>query len=198
MQDFRTYVASRLSGYRLEHSYETEKTARLMAEKFGADPEKAALAGLLHDIARDMTPAQLLREAHRKGIMVREVDRFRPVLLHGKVAAAIARDELRIEDAEVLQAISSHVAGRKGWTILEKILYLADKIEPTRDYPEVHEIRAILDRGDFHKALRKALENAVAFAKESESGVVDPETVVVLGEESEAASSERCSRDRRD
>lgn len=199
LDELREYVASRLQGYRLEHSLETEKLACKIADKFGgADPAKAAIAGLLHDIARDMEGSVLLQEAMHKGIMVREVDRRCPVLLHGRVAAIKVKDELGIYDPEILQAISSHVTGRRGWNMLEKIVYLADKIEPTRRYAGVDEIRAVLHQGDFAGALIKALHSAVSYARCSNQGVVDPETVVVLSEESEALTRESVARDRRD
>ncbi len=179
-ESFQELVRRTLSQERYLHSTGTADTAASLAKEFGADPDKAYLAGLLHDIAREDLPSDILPEAKSHGIIVRTEDRRLPLLLHGKVAAARAR-ELGVEDPDILDAISSHVAGRRGWTRLEQVVYLADKIEPTRDYPGVARLRSLVQEGYFTDALKECLANAIGYAA-SHRGVVDPETVVVFNE----------------
>ncbi len=173
---------SRFLGWeKIEHCMRVAATAKEMASRFGADPERAELAGLLHDVARDLAPEEILRLAEEHGIMVTQVGRASPVVLHGAVGAVLARNELGVGDEEVLLAISSHVTGRRGWTRLEQVVYLADKVEPGRSYPGVEEIRNMLTAGDFRGALRQAVLLSISYC--SKAGCpVDPETVVVLGE----------------
>jgi len=173
-----------LSEGRLLHTEGTVRAALALAPAFGANPQKAAVAAVLHDIVRDETPDELVRLARAKGIIVRTEDERNPVLLHGRVAAAIAR-ESGIADPCVLVAIESHVTGRRGWTGLEQALYLADKVEETRDYPGVHIVRDLVGRGKVREALREALKNAIKHSLDSIPSFVDPETVVVFNEVSQ-------------
>ena len=181
------YARSRLGAERLLHTEGTVEEARRLAVLFGASPEKAEVAAVLHDIARDIPARDLLRAARSKGIMVRTIDSLHPVLLHGKVAAAEAA-LLGVEDLEILHAISSHGTGRPGWTSLEKTLYLADKVEKSRSYPGVERLRELVRLGEPEMALREALREAVIYALRNEPGFVDPETVVVLNEVSQGLS----------
>ena len=175
------YVRRALPEGRLLHTKGTVEEACRLAPYFGVDLGKASLAAMLHDIARDLSPGELLQAARSKGIMVRTVDRLCPVLLHGRIAAAKAR-ELGVSDEDVLQAIASHVTGRPGWTSLEQVVYLADKTEPGREYPGVERVRGLARSGRVREALKQALRNSIIYALESEPGFVDPETVVVFNE----------------
>lgn len=174
----------RLSGARLLHTEGTVRAALALAAAFGADPQKAAIAAVLHDIVRDEAPAELVRLARAKGIMVRTEDEIRPVLLHGRIAAAIAK-ESGITDPCILAAIESHVTGRPGWTGLEQMLYLADKIEETRDYPGVHKLRELAMEGKVKEALKEALKVSIKHSLDASPSFVDPETVVVFNEVSQ-------------
>ena len=181
---FHDYVRRTLSEYRYLHSVGTANVARELAVRFGADPDRAFLAGLLHDIARECAGTDLVREAKQHGIMVSEAEDKLPVLLHGKVGAERAR-MLGVSDQEVLSAIASHVTGKRGWTLLDQIVYLADKIEPGRDYPGVSEVRHLVSIGDSRGALKRCLQNAIGYAEGCGASTVDPETAVVLDEISE-------------
>ena len=181
------YVLEVLSEERLIHTKGTVEEVSVLAPHFGVDPDKASLAAMLHDIARDLSPQELLQAAESRGIMVRTVDRLCPVLLHGRIAAAKAR-ELGVSNEDVLQAIASHVTGRPGWTSLEQALYLADKTEPGRDYPGVARVRELSRSGRVREALKEALRNSIIYALESEPGFVDPETVVVFNEVAQGLS----------
>jgi len=176
------FAENYLSPERLQHSLNTSKCAYDIARDYGVDPERAYLAGLLHDIARDFSAEQILRIATNEGIIPRKEERICPFLLHGKVGAVIVKKELGLEDQGVLDAISYHVTGRPDWTRLEQVLYLADKIEPDRDYLGVDKVRALLETGDFEEALLECLRENIIYAARTKGWIVDTNTVVIFNE----------------
>lgn len=173
-----------LSSERLRHTEGTARAAHWLAPLLGADPDRAVVAAILHDIARDLCPADLVLSAQSAGIIVRTADIISPILLHGRVAALIAR-ESGISDQDVLDAVERHVTGKSGWTSLDETVYLADKIEDGRDYPGVYEVRELVRAGKPRAALREALKNAIAYSMDNVPYFVDPETVVVFNEVSQ-------------
>lgn len=142
---------SRLSDRRYGHTVRVAETAGSLAEAHGLDGDTARLAALLHDAAREMSKEELLRTAERWHLPVDDFERNRPVLLHGPVAAGLARRELGVEEAAVLGAVRSHTTGEPGMDDLALLLYIADKIEPDRDYPGVEDLRELA-----HEDLRAA------------------------------------------
>jgi len=135
-------IEGRLPEKRREHSRRVAAEAAALARRFGAAPEAAAVAGLLHDYCRDLTNAETLAAAARYGIPVGPLEERRPKnILHGPVAAAeLAADGL---DADIAGAIARHTTGGPGMTVLEKCLYLADFCEPGREFPGLDEVRAL-------------------------------------------------------
>lgn len=99
-----------------------------------------------------------------------------------RVGAVIVKKELGLEDQGVLDAISYHVTGRPDWTRLEQVLYLADKIEPDRDYLGVDKVRALLETGDFEEALLECLRENIIYAARTKGWIVDTNTVVIFNE----------------
>ncbi|GBF31976.1 hydrolase [Desulfocucumis palustris] len=130
-----------ISEKRLAHSLGVSDTAVRLALAYGADPDLAARAGLLHDCARDMEGGELLRLAGEWGVTVSPVERRFPLLLHGPVGAAICRRRFGVCDEEVLRAVALHTTGSPGMGLLEKTVYVADKIEPGRRHPGVEALR---------------------------------------------------------
>jgi predicted HD superfamily hydrolase involved in NAD metabolism len=135
-------IAARLSQKRREHSQRVAAQAVALARRFGAAPDAAEVAGLLHDYCRELTDAETLRAAARYGLDVGPIGRRRPrKILHGPVAAAeLAEAGL---DADIAAAIARHTTGGPGMTVLEKCLYLADFCEPGREFPGLEEVRAL-------------------------------------------------------
>lgn len=176
------FAKSMLSQDRFEHSVSTAEYGYELARRYGVDPDRAYLAGLLHDVAREMPPGSLYLQARKQGIILRREERDCPLLLHGKVAVVIVEKEFGIKDKGVLNAIASHVTGRRHWTKLEQIVYLADKVEPTRTYPGAGIVRELLGQGEFERALLEGLRNAITYAAQSKGWIVDTETVVVFNE----------------
>lgn len=149
--EMRKGILSRLKGYRYEHSLGVERAAIWLAEKYGGDPEKAGVAAILHDITKHLSPQEQLNLCEKYGIIPCTVEKSEPKMLHGKTAAAIARVEYGMPE-DVCTAIACHTTGRHGMTILDKILYLADYIEETRDFPGVDKARK-LAKHDIDRAL---------------------------------------------
>lgn len=106
-------------------------TAQL-ARNHNLDVEKAAQAGLLHDLAKYFKPAKLLEMARSESLEIDPVSEVHPHLLHAEVSAIIARDTFGVKDEEVLQAIANHTLGRPGMSLLSCIVFLADSLEPER------------------------------------------------------------------
>ena len=104
--------------------------ARRLARLHGVDEERAVLAARTHDIARAMIPDELLRLARELGLNPNEVEETAPILLHGPVAARLLASRYGVEDEEVLASARWHSTGRAGMSALEKVLFLADKVEP--------------------------------------------------------------------
>ncbi len=150
-EEMRKGILSRLRGYRYEHTLGCERAARKLAERFGGDPEKAGVAALLHDITKHLSPQEQLNLCEKYGIIPCTVEKSEPKMLHGKTAAAIAREEYGMPE-EICDAIACHTTGRHGMTLLDKILYLADYIEDTRDFSGVEKARK-LARQDIDRAL---------------------------------------------
>ncbi|MDR3562890.1 MAG: bis(5'-nucleosyl)-tetraphosphatase (symmetrical) YqeK [Negativicutes bacterium] len=145
-------LTATLSSKRWEHSLGVAATAAELAEIYGADRGKARLAGLIHDCAREMSNNTLLQTAEAFGIVVTDVDKWQPVLLHASVGAVIAQREYGVDDPEVLHAILWHTTGGPEMSLLDNILFLADFIEPGRSFAGVDKLRKLAK-----KNLRDAL-----------------------------------------
>ena len=131
-----------LDEYRVAHVTGCESEAVRLAQRWGEDPELAAEAAILHDITKRCTKDQQLQYCEKYGIINDNSETTNKSLLHAKTGAALARDLFGIDDA-VYEAIRWHTTGKPDMTRFEKILYLADYIEPTRDFEGIEELRAL-------------------------------------------------------
>lgn len=142
------YLKEELSPGLFIHSAGVAETAASLAELLGEDKNRAELAGWLHDCAREIPQQELLYLAEAGQLTIDRHCRLRPVLLHAAVGAIKAR-QLDVADEAVLTAISRHTLGFPGMSLLDRIIYVADKIEPGRSYPEVEVLRRKVAE-DFH------------------------------------------------
>ena len=174
-------LAQRLQKKRYEHSLGVADTAAMLARRFGVDVEKARIAGLLHDCAREYRTADLPPEAARRSIAYGEVERAMPLLLHAYVGARRAEELYGVMDTEIQQAIWRHTVGGEHMTKLDKIIYFADMIEPQRDYPEVEELRALSRTASLDVMVLEGLSQSIAFVLQS-GRLIHPATVAARNE----------------
>ena len=150
VDELRPIAMSYLKPKRMPHVLGTEQEAVRLVRRYGGDETQARIAALLHDCTKKLDMAQQLALCEKYGIMLDELEQKALKLLHSKTGAAIARDVFGVEDA-VYDAILYHTTGKPDMTRLEKIIYLADYIEPTRDFPGVDVLRKTvyedLDKG---------------------------------------------------
>lgn len=156
------FARERLSDKRYDHTVRVTETAERLAIIHALDKKRTRLAALLHDAAREMPAEDYLRLARDWDLRVGDFERNNPKLLHGPVAAELARRKLGVEDSEVLDAIRVHTTGAPEMSPLALAVYVADKIEPARDYPSVRRLRE-LSAQDLRAAAREALRRAIAY-----------------------------------
>lgn len=135
-------VQMQMSEQRFLHVLGVEETAIALAEKYGASPAKASVAALTHDYAKERSDEEFQFVIERDGYD-QELLRYGNAIWHGLVGADFVQRELAIHDEEILQAIRLHTTGAAEMSLLDKIIYVADYIEPGRDFPAVKEARRL-------------------------------------------------------
>lgn len=155
-----TELQKALSRERYRHTLGVEQTAVTLAERYGEDPEAARVAALLHDCARCLDSAEM-----RRLVGERAGESALRALMHAPAGAQLARQKYGVEDERILSAIRWHTTGHEGMTRLEKIIYLADFVEPNRpNYPGLSELRAEAFR-DLDRAVRMAAESTMRYVR---------------------------------
>ncbi|HEY8890368.1 MAG TPA: bis(5'-nucleosyl)-tetraphosphatase (symmetrical) YqeK [Clostridium sp.] len=174
-KEMLNYLQINLKESRLKHSLSVSDTAVTLATIYGQNIEKARIAGLVHDCAKNMTDAQLVKVAIEYKIDIDEIYKQNPSILHGLVGSIIARTVMGILDQDILNAICYHTTGRKNMSILEKIIYIADYIEPLRKFNGVEELRN-LSKIDLDAAIIQSLENTIKYVI-SQKGLLHIDTI---------------------
>lgn len=149
-----------LSPRRFTHSLKVMEASIELAEKYGEDVEKAALAGLVHDCAKNIKSEDILILCDKYGIIVDDIMKKDTTLLHGIVGSFLARELFGIEDPGILTAIADHTMGRAGMDTLGSILFVADYIEETRDFEGVEKIREAA-KESLEKAIIKGIDTTI-------------------------------------
>lgn len=164
-----------MDAHRFEHTLGVTYTAACLAMRYNVDIMKAQTAGLLHDCAKCMSNEKRLSICKKHNIQMNAAEMENPLLLHAKVGSFIAMEEFNIHDEEIISAILNHTTGRPGMSPLEKIIYIADYIEPGRkqapNLPEVRKMAFV----DLDKALLMILEDTLTYLQGT-NNVVDPMT----------------------
>ena len=158
-EELRPIALSYLKPKRMPHVLGTEQEAAFLAEKYGADVTAARIAALLHDCTKKLDLPQQLSLCRHYAIPLDEMERNYLKLLHSKTGAAVARDRFGVSD-EIYNAIFYHTTGKADMTLLEKIIYLADYIEPSRSFPGVEELRTAVHE-DLDRGLCRALADSI-------------------------------------
>ncbi|MGI5987561.1 MAG: nicotinate (nicotinamide) nucleotide adenylyltransferase [Dysosmobacter sp.] len=159
ISQLRPVALSYLKHKRIPHVLGTEQEAIRLAERYGADVEKARIAALLHDCTKKLDMESQLALCDHYGIQLDELEQVSLKLLHSKTGAALARDVFGV-DEEIYNAIWWHTTGHANMTLLEKIIYLADYIEPSRDFPGVDKLRSVCYK-DLNEGLLLGLEMTI-------------------------------------
>ena len=176
-QEIINKLSARLSPHRLQHSLQVAGVARDMAKTYGSDPDKAYTIGLLHDYAKGLSGADLLALARENALIEDEVESQAPDLLHASVGAYLLATELNIDDPEILQAVRVHTLGSLEMSQLDKIIFLADMIEPGRDFPGLERLQCLAGR-DIDRAMLFALDSTIRYCLE-QGRILHPRTITV-------------------
>ena len=164
-EEYEAEVGKHLSEQRFYHSQCVARCAARLAEQYGADVEKARLAGILHDIMKDTEPSEQLKIIEKYGMMLTEAERRNVKLWHALSGAAFVERELGVTDREILDAIACHTGGKAGMTALDKVLFVADYISADRDYPGVEELRRAAQ-----SSLEEVIVEGVTFTMQERMG----------------------------
>jgi len=162
-------VRAQMHDKRYQHTLGVAESARQLALQFGADAQKAELAGLLHDYCK-CWPVAKMQEILIRHDMPKELLQGDKELWHAFAGAIVIQNELGVTDPDIIQAVRYHTTGRVGMTLLEKVICVADYIEPNRDFPGVEMIRALAHK-DLDVALATALGGTIQFLIEKQKTV---------------------------
>ena len=175
VEQYKELLKTRLNEKRYIHSLAVADEAKRLALKYGADPYKAYLAGLLHDVTKNSSYDEHLQIFEAFGIILTDVEKNGEKLWHAMSGAAYAEHFLGIDDNDIISAIRYHTTAKSNMTELEKVLYLADFTSSDRDYDDVDIMRSLVD-----KSQNEALKYALTYTMNelTERGVpIHPDTV---------------------
>lgn len=171
------WLGENVPAARLRHILGVEQTAMDLARHHRLDVEKAAMAGLMHDLAKYFKPQRLLQLALQEGLEIDPLLQADPHLLHADISAIVARNEFEVYDEEILQAIRNHTLGQPGMSSLSCVVFLADSLEPGRgDTPELEALRQ-LSRHDLYACLWRTCDYCFRFLLDSRK-LIHPRTVL--------------------
>lgn len=159
-EEMKIKLKDSITKKRFIHSLNVMELAAELAAAHGIDQEKAAIAGLLHDCAKNIEADESLRLCEEFQIDIIDVERLQPKLLHGKVGAVLATKEYGVDDEEILDAIRHHTLGRENMTTMDKIVFIADYVEPGRNFEGIEELRE-LGFTDLDKTMVISLDNII-------------------------------------
>lgn len=170
LEEIQEELKKVLKKRRHQHTIGVRYTAQAMAMRYGEDIIKAGYAGILHDCAKYLSDEEILAECMRRHITCSAAERVKPSLLHAKMGMHFAREVYGVEDEEILSAIRWHTTGKPGMSRLEKIVFIADYIEPERRMiPGMEEIRATAFR-NLDETMYLILKNTLSYLEDPESG----------------------------
>lgn len=162
---------------RFAHTLGVEFTAAALAMRYQADVTDAQIAGLLHDCAKCLTDEKRVSICEKHQIPMTDIERRNPFLLHAKVGEFLAKEKYGITNPDILNAIRFHTTGRENMSLLERIVFVADYIEPgRRQAPNLAEIRQLAFT-DLDAAMLKILEDTLSYLKAT-GGELDPMTEI--------------------
>lgn len=160
LDEMKQKLKKSLTPKRYNHSIGVMETSVIMARYFGADEEKAMIAGLLHDCAKDFSKEEMFALCDKYQVELDDVSKHETSLIHGFLGAYVAREEYGVTDSEIFEAIYYHTVSKYDMSLLTKIIYIADLVEPSRNFDTVNKLREIL-KEDIDKALIFQIDNTL-------------------------------------
>lgn len=164
-----------LSEKRYKHSLGVCDEAVKLAKLYGADTEKAYMAGLLHDCAKGYDTNKQIELCAEYGIALDKITLSCKAVIHAPLGAAVAKDEYGIDDEEILEAIRCHTVAKENMSLLDKIIYIADMIEPMRDFDGVDKLRKAAYK-NIDEAFIMGLKQSIVFNAEKNK-IIHPDTI---------------------
>lgn len=154
IEEIKAYLKENLKENRYIHTLGVADTAKKLAKLNGVCEEKAEIAGLAHDVAKNLSKDKMKEIMEESNMVLSEVEENNTSLWHSIVAPIEAKNKIGIEDEEILDAVRWHTTGKVNMSVLTKIIYIADMIEPSRDFEGVEDIRKVtfedLDKGVYY------------------------------------------------
>ncbi|MDU5807149.1 MAG: bis(5'-nucleosyl)-tetraphosphatase (symmetrical) YqeK [Peptoniphilus harei] len=175
LKKYEKEIRDRIGEKRFLHTLRVRDTAIELAKIHGVDQEKAEVAGFLHDCAKIRDHEELIKAAKKSGLLLTKEMHKAPQIIHSYLGALYAREFYGIEDENILNAITYHTTGRANMSDLEKIIFLADYIEPMRNFDGVEKARQLAKK-DLDEAMYFALNNTLNFLVKHDTYIV-PTTV---------------------
>ena len=173
-------IKSELSKERYQHTLGVAFTASCLAMRYGEDMERAYLAGILHDCAKEIPDDEKIALCRKYKLPVSETEKANPSLLHSKLGAYLSESRFHVKDEGIRRAILYHTTGRADMDLLEKIIFVADYIEPNRDRAEnLKEIRALAFQ-DLDRAVYRIASDTLKYVSRKDKSQVDPNTAAVV------------------
>lgn len=169
IEQFIESIKRELPSARFEHTLRVQKLAVKYAEQMGIDKERTSIAAILHDYCKFWSDEKLISWIRKYNLPSDLLD-YHPELWHAPVGAEVAARHFGISDQEILQAIRYHTTGRPQMSQLEKIIFLADLLEPERRFPGVEELRALAAK-DINQAIWKALDQTIGYLIEKQQKI---------------------------
>lgn len=154
--EFFEIIKTRLTPKRLYHSICVAEKAKHLAEKYGADPEKAYTTGLVHDIMKNEPVEKMLELIEGDGHVLTDSEKAITVTLHAIAGEIYLRKSLNVTDGEILSAVRWHTTGKEDMSLFEKVIYVADLVSEDREYPDAVQVRQLAEE-NLDKALLRGL-----------------------------------------
>lgn len=187
-EEFRAVIRNMLRDDRYVHSLGVADSAAMLARLYGEDEKRAYCAGLLHDVTKHIEPSMHEKLVLLAGESMTDEEKSNPSVWHAMSGAAYLKEGLNVKDGEIISAVRYHTTGKKGMTLLEKIVYIADFISADRDYPDVDVMRTLapqsLEKAALY-ALRYCIGNLIKTGKIIHTDSVDFYNELIMAERKE-------------
>ena len=168
MESLELIVREKIGEERYGHTMDVVDVAMKLAKVHHASEEKVRLAALLHDYAKNISHEESLDLVYSHGIILDDISMSSTNLIHGPLGSKLAQENFNIEDQEILDAITYHTTGRENMSLVEKVIFLADFIEPGRDFKGIENIRSVAYE-DLDRAILLALDSTIGFLLKKQS-----------------------------